>query len=411
MAAVFLVLLVPTSAQAATLLLRETAFTEEGLGYGKGDWEDMTELLDTAFGGSENITVVEDFELETLTDYDSVWIDMGDFESELSEDEVDKIQAFIETGGRVVMVGENDLWTTWNNSILGVVNSSVDEETGGTLDTAYDHALTESVSTVNIPTGGTADGGLSLFTSAVATLWGDSENVLIMLDGNTWADTFIGDEDNQRYAQNVANWIAGNVTSESEGSGTSDSSSSSSSGGPDYSGIVSAAEGYCGVLQSTDAQTLLKHSACLKTDGIYSATLKLAANAVTNLSTFVPHVDQARSVTLRVFGAEYEFVPSDTFSVYAGSVTIPSQAGSYPYTLTINYGSTTLSEKGFIVLGDIKGITSTNISRINETFRMVHDRDPLFSEWEYWVKRLLTKEKSDYAQLLGAMQWQQNIAH
>lgn len=213
---IFVVFLLPSSAHASTLLVRSSGYVANTLGYGKSDWPIMTSMLDSAFGGSAHVTTVSDFESATLTDYDALWIDLGNIDGlsgdSLSANEINKIKAFILTGKRVVLVGENDSWTNWDNSILSVVGGSMNAYTDGSTNTVYAHDLTTSVASIDPIAGSTANGGISLFAHAVATLWGSTNNVLVMLDSNAWDDNYIGHADNRRYAQNVANWIAASLT-------------------------------------------------------------------------------------------------------------------------------------------------------------------------------------------------------
>ncbi|MCE9643062.1 MAG: hypothetical protein K8Q97_01910 [Candidatus Andersenbacteria bacterium] len=222
----FLVLVLPSSAHASTLLVRQGAYVGEGLGYGRSSWPIMTDILNSAFGGSANITTVSNFESATLTDYDAIWVDLGNFSSQpgssLSANEISKITSFINTGKRVVLVGENDNWTTWDNSILSIVGGNMGVSSSGSISTTYSHQLTQSIATIQPIAGWTATGGTSLFFDAVATLWGTNQNVLVMLDSNAWEDTYIGRDDNRQFAQNVAHWIA--PSSPSAGNGGSSQS-------------------------------------------------------------------------------------------------------------------------------------------------------------------------------------------
>jgi len=201
-----------SQAEAATLLVREDRYGNYG--YGGSPWDNMTAEINTAFGGAGNVTVVADFESETLTDYDAVWIDVGGRDADgeaqysLSATEESKIDAFIDTGKRVVMIGENSAWENWNNEILGVVGDSYSGSFSATITTSYSHDLTDSVSSVKSVWGGEPVNGTSLFSRKVATLWEASENVLVFMDVNLWDDTYWSNNDNAQFAQNVASWIA-----------------------------------------------------------------------------------------------------------------------------------------------------------------------------------------------------------
>ena len=53
-------------------------------------------------------------------------------------------------------------------------------------------------------------------------------------------------------------------------------------------------------------------------------------------------------------------------------------------------------------------LSSGLVTRVNEAFNEVYTRIPTYTEWEYWAKRVLNKEKTTFDALLGAIQWQKN---
>ena len=78
----------------------------------------MTTALNNA---CRNIATTPNFEnLAQMLSYNAIWLDARSFGgSLLSANELSNIATFIATGRRVVLMGENTNWTTWDNQILG----------------------------------------------------------------------------------------------------------------------------------------------------------------------------------------------------------------------------------------------------------------------------------------------------
>ena len=178
---------------------------EMGYGYGNIDWTNMTTALNNA---CRNIATTPNFEnLTQMLSYNAIWLDLRQLSvnSLLSATELSNIAAFMATGRKVVLMGENNSWTLWDNQILGLVGSSLDNEFNGTVNAIVANALTAGVSTIDLVFGGTAVGGTALFDQNFATLWGS--NVLTVLDVNVFDDVYWNNNDNSIFAQNVAQWI------------------------------------------------------------------------------------------------------------------------------------------------------------------------------------------------------------
>ncbi|WP_425038821.1 VPLPA-CTERM sorting domain-containing protein [Primorskyibacter sp. S187A] len=145
---------------------------------------------------------------------DALYVETRGTTSQLSAAELANIAAFISTGKRVYLGGENTSWTTWNNSILSLVGSSAGASVTGFQTTTLMHPLTAGVAQVNVPAGsGPATGGTSLFSGNFANLWGADQNVLTLQDTNMFQNAFIGEQDNTQFARNVSAWLAdGDVT-------------------------------------------------------------------------------------------------------------------------------------------------------------------------------------------------------
>jgi hypothetical protein len=205
------------SASAETVLVRES--NSGSFGYGNADWSSFTATMNSIVG-AENITVVADFDASVLTDYDAVWIDLGDFGDTLSSEELEKLEEFVATGKKLVMIGENDFWTVWDNSLLSLVGSEFDGEflSDDPQEPTYSHPLTSEVSSIRVPAAGTAEGGLSLFDSHFATLWGDDLNIFVLLDVNIFDDDFWVQYDNAQFGENTIRWLVNAIIEEEESS-------------------------------------------------------------------------------------------------------------------------------------------------------------------------------------------------
>ena len=211
LALIFLLCLIAPSADAASLLVIQTAATSGGFGYGYGnsDWTQMTAFLQAAFGVS-NITVGSD--TTGIMGYDRVWLDQRWSGGSLTPQEISDLTAFVATGRRAVFIGENNDWTLWNSQILGIVGGSyAGGEVDGVVNTILPSPLTNGVNSILTIVDGIAVGGTPLFDQNVATLWGSSENVLSILSVNIMDDDFISNNDNLTFSNNTAQWLAGTV--------------------------------------------------------------------------------------------------------------------------------------------------------------------------------------------------------
>jgi hypothetical protein len=201
-------LCVTASASATNILLSDSggAF---GYGYGYNQWDNITNALNTASGNG--VTVTSNFtNLAQMLAADALWLDQRWTGGSLSGTELSNLATFISTGKRVVMIGENSAWASWNNQILGLVGGTFVGDGFGSATTIYSHALTAGVSSVTLPAAGlsTVSGGTALFNQNWATLWGANQNVLTLLDVNVMSDGNWGAANNAVFANNVAQWIS-----------------------------------------------------------------------------------------------------------------------------------------------------------------------------------------------------------
>lgn len=201
-------------AWAVPILVRNgTTASGEG-GYGSVGWSTITGMVDAASGNQ--VTVAGNFSNNAQVQAaGALWVNTGALNgsTNLSAGELANVVQFINSGKRVVLFGENTSWTSWNNNILSTVGGTQFGSVGGSVSTVLAHPLTAGVNQINVPAGASAAaGGTALFNQNVATLWG-AGNVLTFLDSNTLQDTYIGNNDNTQFGQNLANWIAAGSTS------------------------------------------------------------------------------------------------------------------------------------------------------------------------------------------------------
>lgn len=180
--------------------------------YGGDPWSTMTSILDTATGN--DVHVVSDFEnLDQMLSYDALFINLRSryIDPPISATELNNITIFINTGRRVVMVGENPFWASWNEIILSLAGGTLSSDTsvsmGATSYSIVNNELTYGVNSIYYG-GSTAIGGTPLFCDNIATLWGD--NILTVLTTNVFEKNNINNSDNKQFCTNIANWIAYN---------------------------------------------------------------------------------------------------------------------------------------------------------------------------------------------------------
>ncbi|HVU80020.1 MAG TPA: Ig-like domain-containing protein [Candidatus Paceibacterota bacterium] len=203
-----------TPAYAATLIVSTNGYSSSGYGYNGSQSTHLTSALNTAFGGSSNITKVTNFDSSTLSNYSAVMIDLGSTNggsrTALSATEVTKLNAFIASGGRVFMIGENSSWSSWNDSLMSLVGGTISGSSGSTYTPSVSNSLTSGITSVYVASGSASSGGTSLFNNGFAMLWGASSNVLSVLDLNmTEDDGYWSNANNSTFVTNIANWLAG----------------------------------------------------------------------------------------------------------------------------------------------------------------------------------------------------------
>ncbi|MEX0678601.1 MAG: PEP-CTERM sorting domain-containing protein [Pirellulales bacterium] len=180
-------------------------------GYGLSFWDNMSAALDSAFEPG-NITVSNALldDLGLLMTFDRLWITARTFgDPGLSATEQANLAAFIATGRRVAVIGENNNWTAWNNSILAPVGGAYSgTDTSAPLTPVLGHPITAGITTLRTGGDGIALGGTPLFHINVVTLWGAQLNVLSLLSVNVIDDSIGNTANNLLFETNLARWLA-----------------------------------------------------------------------------------------------------------------------------------------------------------------------------------------------------------
>lgn len=201
------------AAHAATLLVNQVTPHIGSYGYGLVHWDGMTDALNTAFGVG-NITVSAS-PIGDISGYDRLWItarQSGD--PGLSVAEQANVLAFIASGKRAVIIGENNAWTDWNNSFLTILGGSYSgvDTINETLTAAEVHPVTDGIPSIMVGDDGIATGGTSLFSTNVVTLWGAGSNVVTILSVGAIDDASAGSfANNHAFKTNVAEWLAADL--------------------------------------------------------------------------------------------------------------------------------------------------------------------------------------------------------
>jgi hypothetical protein len=174
----FIALFVAVTAHAGPILVSQGNTRD---GYGLRRWEQMTDVLNGVAGGDIQVTPTLD-DLSLLLSFDSPWVDQRGVAGRLSALEIRNLTSYISTGRRVVMIGENQAWEAWNMDILAAVGGDPIHGTSavGTTAPIGSQFLTAGVNHVSLPSTGVAFGGLPLFDTNFATLWGPQRNASLL---------------------------------------------------------------------------------------------------------------------------------------------------------------------------------------------------------------------------------------
>lgn len=189
-------------------------------GYGNDSWQGFTAALDGS-AATAQVAIQTTPNLNDAAAVDAagaIWVDLRNNGEtgvhQLAVAEKANLQAFIASGRRVVFIGENSSWASWSNSFLGLVGASHAGNSKAALApaAAATHPLLDGVSSIQPTTAGladlsVADNPVSLFDAPVATLFGDEQNVLAILDSELFADGASPSVDNDVFRQNTIDWL------------------------------------------------------------------------------------------------------------------------------------------------------------------------------------------------------------
>lgn len=146
-----------------------------------------------------------------LQAHDAVWVDQENGNT-LGGGEIASLNRYTAGGGRLVLIGENSGWNSWNTSLMSIVGGSF----VGTCSSAagaplVSNSLTAGITTVENVCGstiGAAGSPTILFDNNFAALFSvGSGEVLVILDSNWNDNRYIGLSDNAVFAQNVVTWL------------------------------------------------------------------------------------------------------------------------------------------------------------------------------------------------------------
>ena len=202
--------LIPAKPEVQAALLLAQSDSDGGYGYGLSTWDNFTAEIDEAF--NDQVTVTPDLNnLSQMLTFEALLLNQRGPSGSLGATEATNIAIFAATGRRVLMIGENDSWSAWNNQILAIVGGSYAGEVNTAATRLVEHDITNGAPTLQLPLSGTAGqalGGTALYNPNFATLWGDNQNVLTVLDVNVWDDRRWNTNNGGVFGANVAAWLA-----------------------------------------------------------------------------------------------------------------------------------------------------------------------------------------------------------
>lgn len=137
--------------------------------------------------------------------------------------------------------------------------------------------------------------------------------------------------------------------------------------------------------------------------------LTTASNKAITMRVKIPEGAQTKEAYVRLRGKKYPLRDSGNTTTFTTHIPPQIQPATYRFSITVNYGPTTKTQEGLLVVTSPKqllGLDSPLIKSINSLFTLVYDRLPTFDEWKYWADRVLNGDKKTSDELLGAMRWQ-----
>lgn len=175
--------------------------------FGGSAWTTFTAMFDAAHARS----AVAGFTDPALPGYDAAWVDQ-ELGNTLSSAEMTALANYIGSGHKAVLIGENYSWAGWNTSLMGVVGGARTDDCDWSIGTPLiGGVLTAGIGSVQNTCGsilGGSGGAQLLFSNGMAALYkiGAGE-ALVIMDSNWNDNSYIGNYDNRRFAENVITWL------------------------------------------------------------------------------------------------------------------------------------------------------------------------------------------------------------
>lgn len=175
--------------------------------YGGSAWTTFTAMIDAQH------TVTETADFSAIGAADALLVDQEYQNGPLSAAEIAAITGFVSGGKKAVIFGENSGWPDWNASVMALVGGAHTGACSWDVGTPLvANALTAGIGTVQNACGSLIDSLAGapemLFTNQMAAVFDvGAGEVLVILDSNWNDDTYILNENNRVFAQNVVDWL------------------------------------------------------------------------------------------------------------------------------------------------------------------------------------------------------------
>lgn len=196
------------AAPADAAILVDQSMPYSGHYVGGTDWTKFTTSLDTLGGGyvvgslgdASAVAAADALIINARYDFDG--------NNQFSDAELANVLGFLETGKRVLIVGEGAPWyTNWNGFVFDLVTQATGQTASnggmgasGAANPFAGFELTNGVGAFNMEGAGLATGGTALFDKNFATLW--APNLLTVLDFNAFKDN-----PSPAFRDNMASWL------------------------------------------------------------------------------------------------------------------------------------------------------------------------------------------------------------
>lgn len=201
-------LLVAVQSHADLILTQTPQGSYQGNSLFGSSWSNYT----TAMQAAHTLTQTANFEnMAQLNAHDAVFVNQELF-GHLSALEIANLNAYISSGHKAVLIGENSSWNPWNSDLMTVVGggsfTSGCDWTAGTPTTS--HILTTGITAVNPACGDPINGSANatiLFNNGMAGLYNvGAGEALVILESN-WIDNSYSTPGNIQFGNNIIAWL------------------------------------------------------------------------------------------------------------------------------------------------------------------------------------------------------------